>query len=279
VKFTLGQTQFAAGDEIVIEKVSCTSPNFAAGDRVVVKGRYKLASEAAARLSLFRTATKGSGRGPISPEQTVTVQKGAGTFELAQTIQDEGVLHVSFYPAKGGKVLGGVYFGTEEQAKFSNKFTHKVDRIGGSASSRTYRPPESGVIVKETAFNGVAPKEVKFMLGRKQFAEGDDIVIDKVLCSSGEFKPGDRVVVQGHYKLASIPEARLALSLTSSANGGRGRWQPEQYGDVPRGSGTFERTEDIQFDGSLHVSFYDLKEGKSIGGIYLGTQKQVDPPK
>jgi Skp family chaperone for outer membrane proteins len=54
-------------------------------------------------------------------------------------------------------------------------------------------------------------REVPFVVGDKRFAAGDDIVIDKVSCSSPEFKTGDRVVVQGHYKLTSIPEALLAL--------------------------------------------------------------------
>jgi hypothetical protein len=118
------------------------------------------------------------------------------------------------------------------------------------------------------------PQEVKFITGEKHFVEGDDIVIDKVMCSSGEFKPGDRVVVQGRYRLASLPEAQLALYLTSTADGGKD--QPTQHGTVQRGSGAFERSYVIQNEGSLHLSLYDMTTHKPVGGFYFGTQQQVD---
>src|ERR1043166_217900 len=38
--FVLGPKHLSDGDEIIIEHVSATSPNFAVGDRVTVRGRY-----------------------------------------------------------------------------------------------------------------------------------------------------------------------------------------------------------------------------------------------
>ena len=109
VRFSLGQRAFEPGDSIVIQQVFASSPRFAVGDTVVVRGRYELASQADATLALYVT---GHGAGPqrTSPTQRVRVTKGAGEFELACAIANAGALHVSFYPGAGGSVFGGVYF-------------------------------------------------------------------------------------------------------------------------------------------------------------------------
>jgi hypothetical protein len=284
VKFVTGPKQFAEGDEIVIDKVMCSSSEFKPGDKVVVQGHYRLTSIPEAQLALYLTHWKGDGREKAQPTQYGDVKSGSGAFEREYTIQTEGSLHLSFYDMTKGKLIGGVYFGTQQQVDHSKAWHPGMGRLVFSSQSVERKrdhsvPAQSNVQPAKRPSPDPEVSDVKFVTGRNQFAEDDEIVIDKVMCSSGEFKAGDKVVVQGHYKLTSVPEAQLALSLTTSANGGRGRWQAEQYGDVKRGSGTFERIEFIDYEGSLHVSFYDMTTGKSIGGIYFGTQKQVDPPK
>ena len=63
------------------------------------------------------TATKGLGIGPVHPEQQRTITKGAGEFELSETLDGDGYLHVTFYSLSDGKGFGGMYFGTAKQMK------------------------------------------------------------------------------------------------------------------------------------------------------------------
>jgi|SRR5436190_15000156 len=114
VEFTLGPKHFSDGDAITIEHVSATTPNFAVGDKVTVRGRYTLSSEAKAKLCLYLTASSDVGPEPISSTQRTDVNKGSGTFELEETVMHPGHLHLSLY-REDGKRLGTVYFGTEQQ--------------------------------------------------------------------------------------------------------------------------------------------------------------------
>ena len=108
---------FCLGDSISITAVKATSPHLRAGDKVVVKGHYTLSSRPKAALCLFATATKGSGKGPIRPEQKLAITKGDGDFELSETLEGDGYLHLTFYSVPQGKPFGGMYFGTAKQMK------------------------------------------------------------------------------------------------------------------------------------------------------------------
>jgi hypothetical protein len=114
VVFSIGPKNFRKGDAITIETVSASSPNFAVGDKVTVRGRYTLASADKARLCLNLTtdAKANIGPEPESPEHMTEVAKGSGTFELTETLKHPGHLHVSFY---AGSSFGTIYFGTEKQ--------------------------------------------------------------------------------------------------------------------------------------------------------------------
>jgi hypothetical protein len=116
VTFVLGPKHFGDGNAIAIEQVSSTSPNFVAGDKVTVRGRYTFTSEEKAELCLFLTTDGSVGPEPSSPDQITKVGKGSGTFELTKTLKHPGHLHLSFY-GSGGKCLGNLYFGTEQQMK------------------------------------------------------------------------------------------------------------------------------------------------------------------
>ena len=116
VAFVLGPKHFSDGNAITIEQVAATSPNFAAGDKVTVRGRYTFTTEEKAQLRLYLTTDGSVGPEPVSPTQITKVGKGSGTFELTETLKHPGHLHLSFY-GSGGKCLGTVYFGTEQQMK------------------------------------------------------------------------------------------------------------------------------------------------------------------
>ena len=108
---------FRDGDSITITEVKATSPDLKAGDKVIVKGHYTLASQPKASLCLFVTAKTGPGIGPFHPEQRIAITDGQGDFELSETPDDDGYLHVTFYSVPEGKGFGGVYFGTAKQMK------------------------------------------------------------------------------------------------------------------------------------------------------------------
>ncbi len=117
VEATFGNKFFRQGDSISITEVKATSPDLKPGDKVIVKGRYTLSSAPEASLCLFLTAAKGPGRSRIHPEQRLKIAKGEGEFELSETLQYDGYLHVAFYAAPQGKPFGGMYFGTAKQMK------------------------------------------------------------------------------------------------------------------------------------------------------------------
>jgi hypothetical protein len=126
--FVLGPKKFKVGDAIVIQQVLATSPNLTTGDRVVVRGRYVLASKEKATLSLYLSQTnektelplllgqtEGDGLERVSPKQTMKVERGFGEFELAAEVKHVGALHLTFYGGVDGKPFGGVYFGSKPQ--------------------------------------------------------------------------------------------------------------------------------------------------------------------
>ncbi len=115
VPFTVGPHNFRLGDNITLDRVSATSPNFTVGDTVVVRGHYQLGSHDQAKILLILTQTGTNEPEKISPMQTITVSKGSAEFELRYTVTHVGALHVSLYPVGKGNSFGGVYFGTPAQ--------------------------------------------------------------------------------------------------------------------------------------------------------------------
>src|SRR5689334_6309898 len=82
VAFVLGPKHFSDANAIIIEHVAATSPNFAVGDKVTVRGRYTFTSEEKAQLCLYLTTSGDAGPEPVAPTQRAEVRKGSGTFEL-----------------------------------------------------------------------------------------------------------------------------------------------------------------------------------------------------
>ena len=115
--FVVGPALFSPGDSIRIESVECSSPNFAAGDRVIVRGWYDLKSGPQARLVLVQAHEGGAGPDEVGPHQRMSVTQGVGQFELEGVVPGTGALHVSFYA--NGRRLGGVYFGTTRQMEWA----------------------------------------------------------------------------------------------------------------------------------------------------------------
>lgn len=140
IAVTPSQPQFAAGDSITIEQVLGTAP-IKAGDRVVVRGRYTLASQREANLML--TLFAGTGAKPtdtietgiaalkrdatvVQPqlrprepqrESIMRISKGTGKFELALRPDYAGELALILVPPEGGRTFGKVLFVEVEERR------------------------------------------------------------------------------------------------------------------------------------------------------------------
>ncbi len=110
VSFVIGEHQFKTGDDIVIDQVLARAPKLRVGDKVTVRGHYRLGSTAAASLGLFVSHRSPAKADAAASSQTMRIEGANGTFELSCEITYAGDLHVSFYPASGGDAFGGVYF-------------------------------------------------------------------------------------------------------------------------------------------------------------------------
>jgi hypothetical protein len=107
--FELGDTEFAPGDRITIQRVRGTSHKIAVGETYSVDGTYTLASREEADLAFYATTISNTAPTPVDARQHVQIKKGSGSFHLVKTLRDDGYPHVSFYGS--GNAFGGVYFG------------------------------------------------------------------------------------------------------------------------------------------------------------------------
>src|SRR5437762_130716 len=90
VRFELGDTKFANGDNITITQMRGTSEMIVTGGTYCVEGTYTLASRDEADLAFFTTSIAASGPSPIDPKQHVRIKKGIGSFRLVKTLNEDG---------------------------------------------------------------------------------------------------------------------------------------------------------------------------------------------
>jgi hypothetical protein len=131
VKFELGDAQFASGDSITIQQVRGTSDAIAVGGTYGVDGTYTLVSRDEADLALHATVNS-TNHTAIDRKQHVHIKKGTGSFHLVKTLQEDGYLHVSFYPVPSGNAFGGLYFGQGNWVLHHKGFSYS-DNTGGSS--------------------------------------------------------------------------------------------------------------------------------------------------
>ena len=106
-------------------------------------------------------------------------------------------------------------------------------------------------------------------IGQASFPQGDSIEIASV------DRANNRIVVKGHYNLASHDTATLALYITAT-----NQWEPdqnyqEQRVQIPKGRGNFEPSHTHLFRGLPHVSMYPSSGGESFADLYFGTQAEA----
>ncbi len=119
------------------------------------------------------------------------------------------------------------------------------------------------------AWAGGEPPGIPFRLGKEHFRPGDSVVVDQVQATSPQLDVGAKVVVRGHYRLASAGEAAIGLFVTHRAPATGDGVAPEQLRRIQAGEGAFELSCEITYAGDLHVSLYPASGGESFGGVYI----------
>jgi hypothetical protein len=139
----------------------------------------------------------------------------------------------------------------------------------GVAALTGAQPSAGTTLEREARTNEDFPYVIAFEEGAVRFDGGDRITITEVRGTSKDMQSGI-CRISGVYELASQESATLAASVTASnAEDGRGHWNSAQKTDVGKGRGEFTLMLPVSIKGWPHVSFY--ADGRSIGGIYVGT--------
>lgn len=119
-------------------------------------------------------------------------------------------------------------------------------------------------------------RSVSPVLGPKLFRDGDVIEITDVTATSPRLEQGDTVVVKGRVRLDSCQQAQLGYYLTQTAGDGREETDPQQTMTIKHGQQKFKLTLTIKHQGVMHLSLYDVETHRPFGGVYFGTERQME---
>jgi hypothetical protein len=120
------------------------------------------------------------------------------------------------------------------------------------------------------AFANAKLPDVAFAVSEQQFKAGDAILIDQVLASSPKLGVGDKVIVRGHYLLASASKATIGFCAThASPTTTDDPVSQSQTTNAKSPAGSFELYGEITYAGALHISFYPAAGGEAFGGVYF----------
>jgi beta-lactamase regulating signal transducer with metallopeptidase domain len=278
VRFEQGKTEFSAGDAITITEIRGTAETFAPGNIYWIKGNYVLTSHDGAMMAAFVSAMDAAnGRGPYLKVQTTQLERGHGSFTLFLPMSYRGWPHVSFYPAKGGSVFGGTYFGTADSVLKQPEGSGQTQQKERGESALTSVHKQAPSAKKADATRAAKfPYVVHFEQGATKFLDGDKITITEVRGTADRFAPGNAYQIKGTYTLASHDGATLAAYITAmDADSGKGSSSNTQAVVIDRGNGTFTLVLPMNGRGWPHVSFYPADGGDGFGGNYFGTGDSV----
>jgi hypothetical protein len=112
-------------------------------------------------------------------------------------------------------------------------------------------------------------------LGPKAYRDGDVIEITNVTSTSPKLEQGDSLTVTGRVRLKSQQTASLCLSVTQTEGDGYDVGDGPESMQVKKGQCDFALKITIKHRGALHITMYDSKKGRPIGGTYFGTAEQM----
>ena len=111
--------------------------------------------------------------------------------------------------------------------------------------------------------------DVSFEIGATDLPPGDSIRILQVLGTASTFEVGGVYRVRGEYTLQSADDARIALTVSATEPGfGCTHGNGSNVAHVVRGTGTFEVSSPILYEGNPHVYFTGLPSKTT--GVYFG---------
>lgn len=116
---------------------------------------------------------------------------------------------------------------------------------------------------------------ISVVLGPKAYRDGDVIEITEVTATSKNLEQGDSITVRGRVRLDSRNSANLCLFLTQTQGDGLEETDAGQTKEIASGLSSFELKATIKHRGALHLTLYDGKSGKPLGGTYFGTPSQM----
>jgi beta-lactamase regulating signal transducer with metallopeptidase domain len=182
IDFKITSSEFLDGDSIAITELAGSAGMIKPGHTYTVNGRYTLKSHDEAMLHVYAT------NGEVNSVQGPPVKRGEGEFSRTFTLLENGDLHLSFYPAKGGNGFGGVYFaqkGAEVEAA-SRPVTGKIDVAADDFSVRPY--PEGGLYTVTVSIkNKGSSKSPEF---RVYFYRNDPNRLNPMTHGAGPIEPG-----------------------------------------------------------------------------------------
>lgn len=153
--FTIGQTLFRTGDSIRILSVQ-RSPN-----SISVSVDYELGSRDEATMALYITSMTSTQPTPTDPRQSITVKKGRGTATLHHPNPTPGLPHVTFYDKKSHQGVGGIYFGTADEAATSKKMklNYLADAPPADEAKALLAKKLSTIVLPQVEFRGASLEE------------------------------------------------------------------------------------------------------------------------
>lgn len=228
VQFEKGAGKFLDGDEITITEIRGTAKEIKPGNKYRIIGKYKLHSNATARISAYTTVKDAKDdHGPTQSAQSQEITQGDGDFTLVLPMSVPGWPHVSFYA--NGDDLGGVYFGTGDSVL---KKWWGSEKPGDSAQSDL----ASGTQQKDDAGIVIAADKIEFNNG--QLRASGLIALDQSGVSPGarSQNKASKFPTLEEQKLADLAYKRLGIELE------------------PIGEADLKRVKALGYDGGVKVT-------------------------
>lgn len=110
--------------------------------------------------------------------------------------------------------------------------------------------------------------DIPFALGESSLKAGDTISISGLRGDRPKLEEGGSYCIFGAFTLTSVPAATLFLYST----GGESVATHAERSTPAPGTGAFRFRFRIAKKGDLHLSYYPIGSGSSLGGVYFGNR-------
>jgi hypothetical protein len=112
---------------------------------------------------------------------------------------------------------------------------------------------------------GKFPYVVELKQATPHFANGDNVAISEIRCSSNSPTAGSILQIRGMYLLSSLWRARLAVE--PSENLAPNQWQSNQFVEADQGHGRFTLVMPAPASGKLQVCLWPMGGGQPVGNL------------